>query len=159
MNDNSNMQIPMVVAKEREQDTCKLNIVQEKIESNPKDEIKVKINSSSASSSNGIITTNTNENFNLKTQAVNSTKSNNLSSSISTLLTQDVLNSIDLHTNLINKQNNVTPLSTNKTSSTNVNYTKKFNKDSKNNSGNRNIMSGLDKRLASESIEYEPVFK
>ena len=149
----------MMVSKEREQDTSKLKIEKEKNENNPEEEIKVKISSSSESSSNPSSSANTNANANPRIHAANSIKNSNLSSSISALLTQDVLNSIDLHSNVIHKQNNITPLGSNKTSTSNFNYTKNIVKDGKNYSVNRNIMSASDKKLASESIDYEPVFK
>jgi hypothetical protein len=89
----------------------------------------------------------------------NNNKNRDITSSISSMLTPDVLNSIDLQSNLMGKSNNTA--SSSGSIQMNNKYPSNRNplRDPKGGSTNKLSFSSLDKRLASESIDYEPVFK
>jgi hypothetical protein len=146
------MNIPMVSSKEKEFDKSNQNKTNEqKVITNKEENINKTPTTSvnvPASSSNNVSLLKSN---------------NNLSSSISSMLTPDLLNNIDLQGNLMNMKNsnlnNITPPSTNIQLGNKNPINRNPLRDAKGGSGNRISLSSLDKRLASESIDYEPVFK
>jgi hypothetical protein len=152
MNINKNTSIPMVASKEKESDKSNSN-TQEKTNlpvSNVSEDV-----SNVKNITNSVIVPSSNTNLNNT-----NSKNSNISSSISAMLTPDLLNSIDLQSNLMNKNNSVASYSASNIQPGNK-YSSNRNilRDPKGGSSNRVSLSSLDKRLASESIDYEPVFK
>jgi len=150
------MSIPLVSSKEKEIDKSNSNN-QEKTNppiSSTNEEVN---NSNPKKLPNPVITPSSNTNLINNTKINN--KNNNITTSISSMLTPDVLNSIDLHSNLMSKSNNTASNSGSIQMGNKYSSNRNPLRDPKGGSTNKLSFSSLDKRLASESIDYEPVFK